>query len=270
MTQPPETYCAQHLARLFLSVPPPISLPTHDLCPSEASSSPPPSPSSPTALTLSRRALQAWPLVSARLGPALAPPPLKQTRHPPHAKSPPTKRDHGGRGGGQPPAPRPPALPAFPPLLGEPKGSRAQHTQRAGKIRVRARGTRRGTLTGRSQHGVLCQLLTALRPVSFPTDSPRSGQVISGYRQDKGPVRGGLGATQGLLRPRRAGRRGQGSGLRRHSEHLLPGTALSPAQGHGTPTSHRSRSSTAGEGSQSKACGSCPRAPGADSGRSWE
>lgn len=164
--------------------------------------------------------------------------------------------------------PCPACLPASP---GRAHGLQSSaRSERAGKIRVRARGTHRGTLTGRSQHGVLCQLLTALRPVSFLTDSPRSGQVISGYGQDKGPVRGGLGATQGLLGPRRAGRRGQGSGLRRHSEHLLPGTALSPAQGHGTPTSHRSRSSTAGEGSQSKACGSCPRAPGADSGRSWE
>ena len=82
------------------------------------------------------------------------------------------------------------------------------HSERAGKIRVRAWGTRRGTLTGRSQHGLLCQLLTALRPVSFPTNSPRSGQVISGYGQDEGPVRGGLGATQGLLGPCRAGGRG--------------------------------------------------------------
>ena len=127
VTQPPETYCAQHLPRLFLSVPPPISLPTHDLCPSETSSSPPLLPSSPTALTLSRRALQAWPLVSARLGLALAPPPLRQTCHPPHATSPSTKKDHGGRGGGQPPAPGPPALSALPPLLGEPTGSGAQH-----------------------------------------------------------------------------------------------------------------------------------------------
>ena len=31
---------------------------------------------------------------------------------------------------------------------------------------------------------------------------------------DKGPVRGGLGTTQGLLRPSRAGGRGQGPGLR--------------------------------------------------------
>lgn len=31
VTQPPETYCAHHPPRLFLSVPPPISLPTHDL-----------------------------------------------------------------------------------------------------------------------------------------------------------------------------------------------------------------------------------------------
>ena len=143
-------------------------------------------------------------------------------------------------------------------------------SERAGKIRVRARGTRRGTLTGRSQHGLLCQLLTALRPVSFPTNSPRSGQVISGYGQDEGPVRGGLGATQGLLGPCRAGGRGQGPGFRGHGEHLLPGAALSPAQGHGIPTSHCSRRSTAGDRSKSKARGSCPRAPGADSGRSWE
>ena len=133
--------------------------------------------------------------------------------------------------------------PALSPLLGEPTGSGAQHALSVQGKSECGHGACRGTHSpGGGNTG------------SSPSRSQPSGPSRS---QQAAPSPGrasvAMDKTRALRevvwgRPRVCS--GQaGLGAEWHSERLLPGAALSSAQGHGTPiSSHRGHSSTAAEG----------------------
>ena len=78
-------------------------------------------------------------------------------------------------------------------------------------------------------------------------EGPEVGKEAAVIRQ--GPCERWFGDDPGSAQAKQGWGQRAGPGAPWHSEHLLPGAALSPAQRHGTPTSsHRGHSSTAADG----------------------